>query len=202
MTFRLLRYEYSENRHTVNLGDISLPDTSDLLLLGVEETPDEVTRVDYQLTAPDGTVHEIASDQTLQLPAVQKGDFNVKAVMYGNDRLSPILYPDGSIVHGNINQSGTYITRAMKAGTDSRVRIIYDADLPTGSACKVSFSGIDKDDQYDDVPVLSTLALDDGWIEKTHEIKNVNEDFVRTKIELTGNTAARPFIRNIRVMVM
>ncbi|EEO27634.1 DUF4815 domain-containing protein [Oxalobacter paraformigenes] len=199
MTFRLLRYEYSENTHTVDLGDISLPDTSDLLLLGVEETPDEVTRVDYQITAPDGTVHEIASDQTLQLPAVQKGNFGVKAVMYGNDRLSPILYPDGSIVHGNINQSGTYITRAMKAGENSRVRIIYDADLPTGSVCKVSLS---VNEQYIDVPVLSTLVLDDGWIETTHEIKSVNEDFARTKIELSGNTAARPFIRNIRVMVM
>lgn len=199
MTFRLLRYEYTENTRMIDLGDIELPETSDMLLLGVDEAPDEVTRVDYRITAPDGTVQEVASDQTLQLPATQQGVFNIKAVLYGNDRLSPIIYPDGAVVHGNINKSGTYITRAINAGNSSRVRIIYDVKQPNGSSCKASIS---LNSQYVEAPVLSTLALDEGWIETTHEMSNINEDLIRLKIELTGNTAARPFIRNIRVMVM
>jgi hypothetical protein len=48
----------------------------------------------------------------------------------------------------------------------------------------------------------STAALDNGYIEYTHELTAVNGNTVKVRLNLTGSAAARPNIKNFRAMVM
>ncbi|VEB40175.1 Uncharacterised protein [Chromobacterium violaceum] len=49
---------------------------------------------------------------------------------------------------------------------------------------------------------LNSKPLGDGWMEMTHELASISEAMVRVKLTLSGNSAARPRVRNLRVIVL
>ena len=201
LTFRLLSYGYSPASRTIDLGVVAVTDATDLMVRAVADIPDEATRIEYRLTLPDSRVITVSSDQPLRLAAAITGDVQVEALLYGTAEFSPVLY-DAILVHGTIATSGTYIGRAMLAGPNSRVQVVYEALLPPGASVDVEVSGIDPGDTYATVPQTGTQNFDNGYIEFTHEIADVDENQVRIRLTLHGGAGARPDVKNIRCMVM
>lgn len=203
LTFRLLRAQYSATTRAIDLGVVAVVDCTDLYVAGAAVVPDESTRLEYRLTMPDASQIIVAGEQIVSLPSAVTGDIRIEAILHGTQDFSPILFPGTQLVWGTLASSGTYISRAMTAGMNSRVRVIFDALIPSGSSVQVHVSGVDVDDDWESIPSIgSPVPLDNGWHEFSFEDPDVDENMIRVKITLTGTPAARPRVSNLRVMVM
>ena len=74
--------------------------------------------------------------------------------------------------------------------------------IPAGASVTVAASGVDAGDTFQAVAYQSSKALGDGWMEMTHELASISEAMVKVKLTLGGNSASRPRVRNLRVIVL
>lgn len=203
LRFALLAARYTASQRRIELGVTAVTDATDLMVLGLHETPGPHATIGYELTLPSGEVIAAAAHQPLSLSAPVSGDIRLAAILRGDTDVSPVLHRGGQLLVGWLGASGDYISRAVPAGPDSRVRVIVDALLPSGSGLTVQLRGGDIGDAWSAaVPQLSAQLLDNGWHELTFEQTAVTETTVAARIEMAGGAAARPFVRNIRLMVM
>lgn len=201
--FRLLAASYTETARDIDLGEIDVSQATDLMILGLEEKPGTHSTISYAVTLPDGTVIAAASNQPLALSAPVTGKIRLRATLRGDAVASPVLHRGGQLLVGWLGAHGDYVSRAMQAGVNSRVRVVVDALLPSGSALAVQLKGVDQGDVWSAaIPQIAATSLDNGWHELTYEATGVNEAMIQAKAVATGTAAARPFVRNVRMMVM
>lgn len=202
LTFRLHKAVFTQGEKTVPLGSVAVTAATDLVLLASEELPSSDTRIEYSLGLPDGQTVTVSNQQPVRLAAAITGNVSVSAKMVGSANASPVLFPGAQLVVGQVAAAGTYVSRAIKAGSNVRVKVIFDAIIPGGATVVVSYKGVDAGDAWTAVPFVGSSAVDDGFQEITHEITGVNETMVQIKLELTGTTAARPRVKNLRFMTV
>lgn len=202
LAFRLLKAAYSESTKTIALGNVAVANATDLMLLPLAEQPSTAARVDYRLTLPDGQLLNVAEGQPVRLAAPVTGNIAVSAQLTGDTKASPVLYPGAQLIAGSVSQSDDYVGRAIPAGSNVRVQVIYEALLPGAATVKPYISGVDAGDTWQAVPLKSSRAIGDGWREYVHELTGISEDMIRTKLTLTGSTAARPRVRSLRTMTL
>lgn len=202
MTFRLHKAIYTEVNKTVALGNVDVTAATDLMLLAIEETPSSVTRITYELALPGGDVVTVSSGQPVRLAAAVTGTIAVSAKLYGSAAASPVLVPGAQLVVGHVGTTADYVSRAIPGGTGVRVKAVFEALIPGGSSVVVSYKGADIGDTWQTVPYVSSVAVDDGFMEMVHEITGVTENQVQLKLTLTGTAAARPRVKNLRFMTI
>lgn len=202
MAFRLLAASYAVTARTVDLGKIDVKNATDLMLLSLSDSPSAAARVEYSLGLPDGSAVQVADGQPVRLPAPLSGQIGVSARLLGTESASPVLFPGTQLVSGQIAQSADYVSRAIPAGVNARVRVVFDALIPAGASVTAAASGIDDGDVFQAVAYQGSKPLGDGWMEMTHELASISEAMVRVKLTLSGNSAARPRVRNLRVIVL
>jgi hypothetical protein len=203
MTFELLAANYTETTRTINLGHVTVTAATDLVLLSGYLLPSSDCRVEYRLTFPDATVKMVTPDQPVQLLAAITGNVGIAAILTGTAYLSPILLPGTQLLWGVMGTTGTYISRAMLAGSNVSIKVIVDVYLPSSAAAiAVDYKGVDGGDTYATVPFSSSLNLDDGWVEMTYIKTAVTETSVHVRLSLSGTPAARPFVSGLRMYVM
>lgn len=202
MTFRLHKAVFSQTDKTVALGSVAVSAATDLMLLSTEELTGSDTRIIYELGLPTGQTVTVSSGQPVRLDAAITGNVTVSAKLTGSTAAAPILFPGTQLVVGKVATSGTYVSRAITAGSSVRVKVIFDAVIPGGSSVAVSYKGVDAGDTWTSIPFVASSQIDDGFYEITHEITGVNETAVQIKLELTGTTAARPRVKNLRFMTV
>ena len=121
---------------------------------------------------------------------------------------SPILYNGTWLLTGKIGNSGTYISRAVQAGQNVRVKVIYDALLPSGASvnCQIKGNATGENpntaQDWTDVPQISSSPTDDGYYEIVREISGQTFESAAVKLILNGSTIARPMVKNLRVMIL
>ncbi len=204
LTFRLLKAQYTQISAEVDLGDVDVEDVSDLLLLPVGEQPAAQARLEYGLTLPNQTKLTVADGQTVRLDAPISGKVGVMAKLMGSAAVSPVLHPGTTLVCGTVATTGDYISRGVPAGQESQVKIILDADLPAGSAVQVEMAPDATPGEsplWAEAPFESSRPLDDGWQELIFLVPT-DALLVRTRIILTGNSAARPRVDNLRILTI
>ena len=202
MTFRLLRAAYTQTARSIPMGSISVTDATDFLLMSFAERPASVTSVDYELTLPDASVVVVSDGQPLRLSAPITGDVDVAARLRGSAAFSPVLYPGTQVVAGTLASTGDYVSRAVPAGPSVIVKVIFEAQVPSGATIDVFYKGQDVSDTWLPISVASTSPADDGFVEFIHQVAGVNEVTVQVKIVLNGTPAARPAVRDLRVIVL
>lgn len=202
LAFRIHRAVFTQNERTVALGAIAVTNATDLMLLAIEETPSSQTRISYELSLPGGDVITVSSGQPVRLAAAVTGNVIVSARMFGDASASPILHPGAQLVVGQVQASATYVSRAIKGGSNVRVKVVFDGNIPGGSSVALHCKGGDVGDSWVTIPYVSATQGDDGFMEVTHEVTGVNENFIQIRMTLTGTTAARPIIRNLRFMTI
>ncbi|HRQ04365.1 MAG TPA: hypothetical protein PK580_00215 [Nitrosomonas halophila] len=202
LAFRIHRAVFTQNDRTVALGSVVVTDVTDLMLLAIEDTPSSQTRVVYELSLPGGDMITVSSGQPVRLATPVTGDVTISARMFGATDASPILYPGVQLVVGQVQDSATYVSRAIKGGSNVRLKVIFDGNIPGGSSVVLHYKGGDVDDTWQTIPYLSATQIDDGFMEITHEITGVDEDLIQIRMTLTGTAAARPRIRNLRFMTI
>lgn len=202
MTFRLLAANFTEASRNLALGQVAIANATDLMLLALADSPTAAARVEYSLGLPDGSTVKVADAQPVRLPAAVSGQVSVAANLLGNPVASPVLFPGVQLVSGQVSETADYISRAIPAGNASRVRVIFEAMIPAGASVAVMASGVDAGDVWQAVAYQSSTAMGDGWMEMSHELASISEAMVKVKLTLGGNSAARPRVRNLRVIVL
>lgn len=202
MTFRLLAANYTATTRTVALGNVAVTAATDLMLLSFAERPDGQADVQYTLTLPDASVITVADGQPVQLAAAITGNVAVAAVLRGTADYSPVLHPGTQLISGVVATTGTYVSRAIPGGASVTVKAIFEAFVPSGATVTLQYKGPDIGDAWTTLPQTASRAVDDGFFEFTHSVSSVNETSVQIKLTLTGNTAARPRVRDLRTFVM
>lgn len=201
MTFRLLGANYTELTRNIALGTVSVTDVTDLLLMSYAERPASETFVQYTLTLPDSTVIRVTDGENVQLNTAVTGDIAVAAALSGSADFSPVLFPGTQVVAGTIATTADYVSRAIPAGTSATVKVIYEGIVPSGSGVAVFYKGQEAGDTWQAIPVTANNPADDGYTEFIRSVSGVNELTVQIKIVLTGTAAARPYLRDLRVIV-
>jgi hypothetical protein len=189
LTFRLLAARFTENTRIVELGTITA---------NVERVASD-TDLDFTLTEQDGTEHKLSDDLPIALRARVTGNLNVKAQMRGSSLHSPVLYPGVQMVLGNVAETADYVTRAIPAGSNTKVTITYEA-LMTGTA-DVKIYVQKADSTWQLVELTTGKPVGDNWVERTHILTSFNAAETRVKLVLTGTIIYRPKVRSLRVVI-
>jgi Domain of unknown function (DUF4815) len=202
MTFRILRADFTQTQRTISLGQVTVANATDLLLMSYAERPASQTGVQYRLTLPDTSVITVDDGQPVQLAAEISGNIGVQAVLTGDAAASPVLFPGTQVVAGRVATTGDYVSRAVPGGSSVTVKVIFEAQIPSGAGVTVSYKGPDAGDTWGTIAQTATRAVDDGFTEFTHTVTGVNEASVQVKLAASGTAAARPRFRDLRVIVL
>lgn len=203
MAFRLLSAEYTQPERVIDLGHVSVQDATDLITLLPAVQAGTSADCELILTLPNGTSISASDGQIIRLNPPLTGDINVSARLRSNGRLSAMLLPGTQIVAGTLADNADYISRAVDAdAAGCNVQIIFDARIPSGAGVMpyIGSTGLTRTytqaTQHD-----QAKPLGDGVFEYQYRVNDVELSHICTRLVLSGNSNARPFVENLRVIV-
>lgn len=202
LTFRLRSATFTQNERTIALGKVGVTGATDLLMMAYADRPASSTNVEYRLTMPDASVIVVSDGEPVKLAAPVTGDIQVSAKLTGTPDFAPILQPGSQLVAGVMASTADYVTRAIPAGTDVKLKVIYEAVVPSGATVRTYYKGPDVGDTWQEMTSPVTRNVDDGFVEFAFTTTGITETTLQVKLVLSGNTAARPRVRDLRVIVM
>lgn len=121
---------YTETAKTVALGNVAVTNATDLMLLSLADSPTAAARAEYSLGLPDGSTVKVADGQPVRLPAPITGNVSVSASLLGTEAASPVLFPGTQLVSGQVSETADHVSRAIPAGNNARVRVIFERPDP------------------------------------------------------------------------
>lgn len=181
---------------------VAAGDTTDLIALAGVERVSSATDAEFIFTRPDGSQIRGADNARIQLAENLNVPLTLSALLRGTETESPLLFAGSQAVYGNLGETGTYITRAVPCAAGAKVSITYEALIPGGAS--VTAAAQKGDASYQDVAVTSSTPVGDGWVEYNHTIDPFTAGGTETRVRLTltGSAAARPQVRQLRVVVI
>jgi hypothetical protein len=200
LTFRLIGARFSSNTRTINLGSLQADNASDLLAVAPIDQPTAQTDVALRFTVPGGEQFTLRPGEGVPLPELKTGNVQVDAVLTGNELESPVLFPGSQAGLGAVQQTGTYVSRAIPVGTSKTVRVIFSAITPGNSTVTPALQ--DGGGTFINLTNPTGVPLGDGWIEYSYTSSQLTQTDTRVRLSLAGNTAGRPRVRGLRVVVL
>jgi hypothetical protein len=97
-------------------------------------------------------------------------------------------------------EEADYITRAIPAGSNTKVSVTYEAYL-TGLADVKVYVEIAAN-TWTLVELTNSENIGNSWVERTHFVNNFNGENVRIKLVLKGNILHRPRVKSLRVITI
>lgn len=201
MAFRLLRANYTATTRTIPLGTVAVVNATDLSVRANVESPSSAASCTFLLQLPDGSTQRVVADQVVRLSAPVSGNIVVSAELLGTAQQAPVLHRDVQLVWGEVDTTGTYVSRAITGGTDVKLRVIVEVNLPGSSSIAVSGKGT-ADGAWAALTQTASEVMQDGWVELTYESATLTKPLLHTKIELSGTSQFRPQARNLRALVV
>lgn len=202
LTFNLMVADFTETVKTVSLGTVAVVAATDLMLMSYSDQPSSETFTEYMLTLPDASVLTVSDGQPIQLPAAITGNVSISAKLTGSANFSPLLYPGTQLVVGKVSTTALYVSRAVPAGSAVKIKVILEGLIPSGANVTAHYRGIDPSGTWTSVPYLSDRPVDDGFSEFTYELTPITETAIQIKLTLSGTSAARPRVRDLRIIVL
>lgn len=197
LTFRLLACKFTETNYEVSLGGFEANSHTDLLILGQVERVSTDTDVEFVVTDSNGKENVITEESTVALQEELSGASTFRVRLSGTEKHSPMIFKGVQLLLGKISQTADYVTRAITAGTNSTVRVIYDCYTPGNSSVKIYYQQADS--TWTLIPLTSGSNIGNGVEERTHILESYNQATVRIKIVLEGNVLYRPYVKNLKV---
>lgn len=203
LTFRLLAARFTQTERIVDLGTVTLNSASELMVMPLMLNPSSQATSDFEVELPGGAVVRAGDQQVISLPGFTSGQVKVKARLRATSSMSASLHPGSQIVQGSVGLNANYISRAVEAdAAGSKVRVIFEAFLPSGATLKTSISPTGLDGTW--VPISQegmAKAMGDGWFEYQYVATDVRWATVRVKLELSGAVTSRPVAGKLRVSI-
>lgn len=200
LTFRLIAAKYTATTKIVDLGSVDLVDCSDLQIRAAVELPSAGCSVVFEVERPNGTIWRLLPFQVLQLQEYVTETVEVRAVLTGTLKLSPILYAPLELLAGEIATSMTYVSRAFALGNPAELVAYMKAFLPGGATLSVEYDKADGDWQELPLDDVEALAFPQ-WVERRHEQSGVVGVEGRIRITGTGGPSARMIVGDLGAAV-
>lgn len=191
LAFKLVAAKYNVLTKTVALGNFALVNASDLQVRASIEIPGPGCSVTFEIVRANGTVYKLAAGQVLKLNEFLNETVQLRAVLKGTSKLSPILFAPVQLIAGRIQTTFSYITRAFDITGAARLSAYFKAFLPAGATAVMHYS-IDGG-AWTTLPFVSAEPLQfNGWTERKFEkVGGLAGTSIRLKISGTGGPAAR-----------
>ncbi|MFC6447161.1 DUF4815 domain-containing protein [Shinella zoogloeoides] len=190
LAFRVIASSYPVTTKIVELGSFDLVACSDLEVRATVEIPSAGCSVEFEVERTNGTKYRLAPLQVLQLTEYITETVQLRAILKGTSKLSPILYAPVVLVAGHIHEEFTYISRAFAIGEAVRIANYFKAYLPGGSTIAASLS-------IDGGPFVNMPVVDNEqlafplWVDRKHELTGQTGTACRLKLVGTGGPASR-----------
>lgn len=181
---------------------ISAGDITDLVALAGVERINSETDAEFIFTKPDGSQIRGADNARIQLAEDVNVPLSLSAVLRGTTTASPYLFAGSQAVYGNLGETGTYVSRAVPCAANAKVSCTFESLLPGASSVLVEFQK--SDGTWQTVSLTSSSPVGDGWVEQIHTVASFTAGGTETRVRLTltGTAAARPQLRQLRLVVI
>jgi hypothetical protein len=181
---------------------VAAGDITDLVALAGVERVSSATDAEFIFTKPDGTQIRGADNARIQLAEDVNVPLTMSAILRGTATESPYLFAGSQAVYGNLGETGTYVSRAVPCAANARVSLTFESLLPGASGVTVEFQK--SDNTWQTVSQTSSSAVGDGWTEQVFTVASFTAGgtTTRARITLTGSAAARPQLRQLRLVVI
>ena len=197
LAFRLLACRFTETNYEINLGTATANNNTDIVVRGNVERVATGTDVEFSLTDTGGRTNTLTEDMPVSLKETLNGDLSFKVKLKGTRTQSPVLYQGVQLLLGTQDATADYVTRSIPAGTNTTVRIVFEAYTPGNSNVKVYYQQLDT--SWSLIPLTEGAPIGNGVEERTHVLENYNQSTVKIKLTLEGSALYRPFVKNLRV---
>jgi hypothetical protein len=198
LTFRLVAAKFDPTTRTVDLGTHNLVDCSDLIVRATAELPTAAASIRFEIERAGGDVLTLDAGQVRELTTYVTEEVELRAVLIGTEKVSPVLYPGVMLIAGKLAATGTYMSRAFPMGTAIRLATTLKTKLPAGSSLAVAVDAADSD--WDTVTASGSEALNDGWSETSYVQNPHTAVQGRVRLTLAGTPAARPSVADLRAV--
>lgn len=177
-------------------------DVTDLVALAGVERITNATDVEFIFERPDGSQIRGADNARIQLAEDLNVALTMKALLRGTSTESPYLFAGTQAVLGNLGESGSYVSRAIPCAANAKVSCTFEALLPSASSVLVEFQK--SDGTWQTVSLTSSSSVGDGWVEQIYTVASFTAGGTTTRVRLTltGAAAARPQLRQLRLVVI
>lgn len=202
LTFRLLSTPLAAIKTTIPLPDVAVTNCDELIIMAAIERPTAECDVVFNVTLPDNSVFTVGEGEVIVMPATITGTLKFSATLTGSINATPRLHKDIQVIYGLRANTGTYISRAITAGTGSKIRVYYEVYLPGSSTCLIEVAqDVLGTGGWTTVPVIAGTPVGDGWVDTTNQLTGWNSANAVVRITLSGNARMRPALRKFRVVV-
>ncbi|MDG4877656.1 DUF4815 domain-containing protein [Mesorhizobium sp. WSM4935] len=190
--FQLIAAKFAPAVKTVNVGTFAAVNMSDLLIRAEVELPTAAAEMHFEVELDDSSVTLLNPGQAWELQTFYTGNVQVRAVLTGSAKVSPVVFPVILAIEGELQSTGTYITRAFDMGTLINILAYLKTKIPTGATIALHVDAAN--DVWTPVPQVLQKPLEDaGWIERKYSLAGFTANPVgRLRITSTGTPAARP----------
>ncbi|MGG4603083.1 hypothetical protein ACLPHZ_20300, partial [Alcaligenaceae bacterium Me47] len=192
---------FTQTRKVVELGSYDLVECSDLQVRAAIELPSAACSVVFEVERTNGTIYRLLPFQVLQLTEYLTETVQLRAVLNGTEKLSPILYAPVELIAGKIAQEFTYVCRAFKLGEPVTLTSYFKAFLPGGATVKIEYDLTDGN--WQELPLIDTEQLTyPQWVERKNSATNIRAHQGRLKITGTGGPSARLIVGDLGAAIM
>lgn len=200
MRFRLHEAVYSTNTRSYALGTFDLYNADLIHAQFTADRVDEDTDAAIVLTMPDGrTQYRLKEDSVTSLPDKITGKAEAKIELTGTPSKSPTVLTGLTLVSAGIVETGQYVTKHIPLGDDADVRVSFESRTGINSKVKAFYS---VGGEWKDLPLSSSVTLEDGFIERSYKLDSISGDTIRVKLELEGTARDLPRVRKLRTVVI
>lgn len=193
---KVIAAKFSETTKRIQIYQGAVEAITDLLVRGAVELQSPSAKFRYELERADGTIIPLAPGQSLEFSEYVTETIKLWAVLDGTEWVSPVLYPGTTLIGGQVQTVGEYVSKVFPIAGTNAFRTLFDRILPAGAGVTIEVDAAD--DNWTAVPVVSTRALSNGWYEPKHEASFQAVNGGRVKVTLTGSPSARPSIARLR----
>ncbi|OCC05261.1 hypothetical protein BA190_10180 [Labrys sp. WJW] len=196
--FEEVAAKYTAFTLSVEIWSGELDQVSDIAIRATVDIPTEVARFHFELERATGEVIKLLPGQTWSFAEYVSETVKVRAVLQGNEKISPILYPGVQIVCGRIRQSGDYITKAWAAGNPVALDAVFASLIPANASVSIEMDN--SDGNWVAIPQVpgGTQQLGEGWTEPSFQRPSFTGLNGRLRLRLQGGPAARLAIADLR----
>ncbi|UNE54396.1 DUF4815 domain-containing protein [Bartonella machadoae] len=195
LAFRVLAARYRQTTKTIDLGTFDLVDCSDLQIRAAVELPSSDCSVIFEIERNNGTIYQLLPFQLLSLTEYISETVQLRAILKGTEKLSPVLFAPVQLIAGKIHNTATYITRAFAFGEKARLTSYIKTFLPGGSTFTLEMQ-LD-DGAFTPLTLEETEQLTEPlWTERKFISHDQTAKQARLKLTLTGGPSARSMLRD------
>jgi hypothetical protein len=176
--------------------------TSDLLTVANVERPTNATNVEFIYAKTDGSTIRSSVDGRVQLTERITQGMSLSMQLTGTATESPYVFAGTQAILGNTANSAIYASRAFTCQANARVSITFEGYVPSAASVVVEVQK--SDSTWQTVSQTASVSIGDGWAEYQHQVATFTAGGTTTRVRLTlnGTPAARPFVRQLRAVVI